>query len=202
MQPEASPSCSFPCLGQPSPLTAPALVSHHPLLSPPPPLPAHQHLHLPSPYTAETTAPLPKDATKLLPVTFLVLPTCSAALGTRWHLDLPLGPIHSVVLPVQWLSSCPGTPTPPLALNTGSCLLPAPPTDHILSAVPRTASLFTRRTGGPLRDPCLHPLGRCRGAPGNIGLGVSFPAHSPLGPPSGQPSAPGCQPRCGRAPLG
>lgn len=128
MQPEASPPCSFPRLGQPSPLTAPALVSHHPLLSPPPP-------HPPRP-TPPPAIPLHKDATKLLPVTFLVLPTCSAALGTRWRLDLPLGPLHSAVLPVQRLSSCPGTPTPPLALNTGRCLVPASPTDHILSASP------------------------------------------------------------------
>lgn len=87
-QPEASPSCSFSRRGQPSPLIAPVLVCHHPLLFLPTPPP--RHLHLPSPYTVETTAPLPKDATKLLPVTpFLVLHTCSAALGAWTY---PWGP--------------------------------------------------------------------------------------------------------------
>lgn len=156
------------------------MVCHHPLLFLPTPAP--QHLHLPSPYTVETTAPLPKDATKLLPVTpFLVLHTCLAALGARWHLNLPLGPTHSAVLPLQWLSCCPGKPTPPLAPNTQGCLLPAPPTDHILSAVPRTASLFTRTTGGPLRDPCLHPSGPLQRSPWQYRSRCECPSAEPPG---------------------
>ena len=102
-------------------------------------------------------------------------------LGSPGGLDLPLGPTHSAVLPLQWLSSCPGKPTPPLAPNTAGCLLPAPPTDHILSPVPRTASLFTRRTGGPLRDPCLHPPGPLQRSPWQYRSRCECPSAEPPG---------------------
>lgn len=172
-QPGAGPSCSQPSLG--------------PLC----------------PHAVETTAPLSRDATQLLPIMpFLVLLTCSAAVGIRCHLDLPLEPIHSVALPHQGLSSCPGTPTPPPAPNTqGVCSLLLPLTTSCLLS-PEQPSLLTRRSGGPLRDPCLHPLDHCRAAPGSIGLGVSIPTQGPSGTPSGQRSAPGHQGPYSTAPRG
>lgn len=79
--------------------------------------------------------------------------------------------------PPQGLCTCPKSPAPPpapLCLERPKGLFPAPPTDHILSAVtmsPELLCLLTSQSGGP-----------------PIGLDVGVPVQSLSGNPLGQPS--------------